>query len=711
MRLSFVAFLASLNSQAVRSQSASPLRQGEGNAADPSSSSSSQEQVNTAAQSNGFEYDTSTVSTHRSLAISNWDKEVSFAELAGQTNGGYRLALSGDGTFLAASPREEGTARFFQKKAGTSWTEIETLHLDRVDNKSLGSDVSVSNGGKRLALGSNLYNGTNTFEGKVEIYELDESSGTWINPQVIYGDMYNEQSGYSVALSRDGRTLAIGVPERTWWRSQDPYGAKFPPALGHVRVYRRLFATDDPVQLTGIDGVDKCDFCGGSVALSEDGSVFAFGCPSTCDGTGYVRVFYWVQNEGGDETQGTWKQRGKNIVGWSNTWFGFTIDLSDDGNILAIGGPKGSYAEVYQWKDTNTDTDVWEQLGQTLYRPDAVDFGVTVSLSIRPYSSCVSAILATNDRDTVHTYRLTVGNDQWEELAGVVPGVEMTLSSNSRTLAVVDPAANVYELATGCAIGTNGDPHFRTWNGRHFEYHGQCDMILVKDEDFADGLGLEVQIRTKLVRFWSFIQNAAIRIGDDTLEMQGSPDPFVNKGNNHYWFNSIYQGEVTTLGGFPVKSKYAGKHKDKRWFFSKYGGGNKVSRSFEIDLSSKYPGQKIVLGSYREFVRVDFHNPESDAFGNSVGMLGNFTTGKTFARDGITELNDYTKLGHEWQVLPEEDGMLFHNVSRPQFPEKCIDPEARAMKRRRRRRRRLGESSVTDEQAEVACASIMDVLD
>eukprot|EP00980_Cylindrotheca_fusiformis_P022911 scaffold9915_cov110-Cylindrotheca_fusiformis.AAC.2 len=233
-------------------------------------------------------------------------------------------------------------------------------------------------------------------------------------------------------------------------------------------------------------------------------------------------------------------------------------------------------------------------------------------------------------------------------------------------------------------------------------------MILVKDEDFADGLGLEVQIRTKLVRFWSFIQNAAIRIGDDTLEMQGSPDLSVNKGNNHYWINSIYQGEVTSLGGFPAEAKYAGKHKGRRWFYSKYGGGKKISRSFEIDLSSKYPGQKIVIGSYKEFVRVDFHNADSDAFGNSVGMLGDFATGKTLARDGITELKDYTMLGHEWQVLPW-DGMLFHNVSHPQFPEKCIEPEAPAVMKRRRRR--LGESSVTEEQAGAACVSIVDVLD
>eukprot|EP00980_Cylindrotheca_fusiformis_P015008 scaffold4127_cov126-Cylindrotheca_fusiformis.AAC.4 len=249
-------------------------------------------------------------------------------------------------------------------------------------------------------------------------------------------------------------------------------------------------------------------------------------------------------------------------------------------------------------------------------------------------------------------------------------------SSDSAVSVYADPSTSAPSSAPTLApspSGSNGDPHFRKWNGGHFEYHGQCDMILVKDEDFADGLGLEVQIRTKLVKFWSFIRNAVIRIGEDTLEMQGS---------------------TNTTGS--IRSTRV-----------KYGGKNKISRSFKIDLSSKYPGQKIVFGSYKEFVRVDFHNANVDAFGNSVGMLGDFTTGKTLARDGVRELNDHTKLGHEWQVLPE-DGMLFHNVSYPQFPEKCIDPEARAMKRRHRR---LGEAFITDEQAEAACAPIEDVLD
>jgi hypothetical protein len=102
-----------------------------------------------------------------------------------------------------------------------------------------------------------------------------------------------------------------------------------------------------------------------------------------------------------------------------------------------------------------------------------------------------------------------------------------------------------------------------------------------------------------------------------------------------------------------------------------------------------------------------FENGNDESFGNSVGMLGDFRSGKTLGRDGVTELDDFSMLGNEWQVLPDEN-MLFHDISKPQFPEKCIEPED---PRGERRRRRLGESSITEVQAEAACASIEDPLD
>jgi hypothetical protein len=186
----------------------------------------------------------------------------------------------------------------------------------------------------------------------------------------------------------------------------------------------------------------------------------------------------------------------------------------------------------------------------------------------------------------------------------------------------------------------------KTWKGEHFEYHGQYGVILTKDNIFANGLGLELQIRTKLVCFWSYNEGTAIRIGDDILEIEGSTDPVLTEANNHYWINFEYQGELTTLGGFPVTYHLNGMSNSKRWMSSKYPR-QKIARWFEIDLSSKDPGQKIVISTFREFVRVNFENGSDESFGNAVGMLGGFRTGKTLARDGVTELDDFIMLGNE----------------------------------------------------------------
>merc|ERR1712071_59162 len=128
-------------------------------------------------------------------------------------------------------------------------------------------------------------------------------------------------------------------------------------------------------------------------------------------------------------------------------------------------------------------------------------------------------------------------------------------------------------------------------------------------------------------------------------------------------------------------------------------------RKFEIDLSSKYPGQKIAIVTFKEFVKVSFDNGTTESYGNTAGLLGNFETGETLARDGVTVLNDFSELGNEWQVLPAEH-MLFHNTEEPQFPKRCLEPEDP----RGERRRRLGENSISAEQAEAACASLKDPL-
>ncbi|KAL3932014.1 MAG: hypothetical protein SGBAC_011048 [Bacillariaceae sp.] len=244
-------------------------------------------------------------------------------------------------------------------------------------------------------------------------------------------------------------------------------------------------------------------------------------------------------------------------------------------------------------------------------------------------------------------------------------------------------------MNTSTTPGSNGDPHFKTWKNEHYEYHGQCDMILVKDPEFANGVGMEIQIRTKLVRHWSYIKNVAIRIGNDILEIEGSADM---EEEFRYWYNLEYRSEMQTLGGFPIILK-------KREY-------SHYKRGLEIDLDSIFPGEKIEVSAWKEFVRVDFKNASAASFGKSVGLLGDFSTGKTLGRDGVTVHDDFFRFGNEWQVLPYED-MMFHIVEQPQFPKSCIlpeDPQGQL-------HRRLDESSVLEEDAEKACANLKDELD
>eukprot|EP00980_Cylindrotheca_fusiformis_P006847 scaffold1431_cov76-Cylindrotheca_fusiformis.AAC.2 len=419
-----------------------------------------------------------------------WNEVNSFDKLNGQPGKGYKLSMSGDGTVLVASPRTGGIARFFEKKEsnGTtasssfSWIENVNLRLNRTDNDSLGHDVSLSKDGKRVALGSNGYSALNFSGGKVEIYEMDDDNSTttaaaagtsWKTLQVIYGTNENDESGYSVALSKDGNTLAVGIPYRT-------YNSSTLFALGYVSVYRYW---DDDIETTttssssfqqvyGVYGEKYCDFAGGSVALSGDGSVLAIGAPSTCtDGVGNVRIFDYNEEAAADGADGnnnnnTWKQRGETIYEENNsTWFGFTIDLSDDGNYVAVGAVKGLYVKVFEWKEpkdgghadnnNNNNNGEWKQIGQTL-SGDEFDFGVVVSLSIQPPSSCnnvSSAILAINDVNSLYTYRMELptllsdddnDNDNdplllWE-LIGVIDDTEKcnSLSTDGRTIGVVD---------------------------------------------------------------------------------------------------------------------------------------------------------------------------------------------------------------------------------------------------------------------------------
>ncbi len=143
------------------------------------------------------------------------------SDIDGEAAGDYlgrSVSLSSDGTTLAigayrndGNGADSGHVRIY-KYNGTTWTQLGS-DIDgeaAVDNS--GFSVSLSSDGTTLAIGAifNDGNGNGAYSGHVRIYKYDGTTWTQLGSD-IDGEAAEDQSGFSVSLSSDGTTLAIGA--------------------------------------------------------------------------------------------------------------------------------------------------------------------------------------------------------------------------------------------------------------------------------------------------------------------------------------------------------------------------------------------------------------------------------------------------------------------------------------------------------------------
>ena len=209
-------------------------------------------------------------------------------EAAGDQSG-YSVSLSSDGNTVAigavgnaANGSGAGHVRIYENSGGF-WSQIGNDIDGEVANDYSGSSVSLSSDGNTVAIGAfgNAGNGSNA--GHVRIYE--NSGGSWSQiGQDIDGEAAGDYSGWSVSLSSDGNTVAIGALDN------DGNGSN----AGHVRIYENSGGSWSQIG-NDIDGEAAGDQSGYSVCLSSDGNTVAIGAPYN-DGigsniAGHVRVY------------------------------------------------------------------------------------------------------------------------------------------------------------------------------------------------------------------------------------------------------------------------------------------------------------------------------------------------------------------------------------------------------------------------------------
>lgn len=259
----------------------------------------------------------------------------------------------------------------------------------------------------------------------------------------------------------------------------------------------------------------------------------------------------------------------------------------------------------------------------------------------------------------------------------------------------------------------NGDPHFTTFSGISFDYHGECDLVMLSSPSFASGSGLSVHIRTtrmdgKLISY-SYISGAAVGIGNDIFEVQQDGTLFVN-GKRHMNNDASLPTEFAT---YPFTKNMIGKKKKINQYVlnltdSNIGGGQDESKHLDTMTITIHANPR----THMLFVKID------GDIHDGIGLLGNPLAGnRLLGRDGVTDMSkDCNKYGEEWQVRDTER-KLFQEQRSPQYPDACIyhvSNDGLSKKTHNLRRRLLADGKddngkVTREEANAVCEDFVGV--
>lgn len=358
-----------------------------------------------------------------------------------------------------------------------------------------GSSVSLSLDGNTLAVGARFEGSAaigidgsqtdNSAPGAGAVYVFVRNGGAWSQQAYVKASNTNTANsdffGYSVALSGDGSTLAVGAI----WEASSATGIGGNQAdnstgvAGAVYVFARSGTTWTQQAYVKASNTAAFDHFGNSVALSGDGNTLAVGAFGKDSGAGAVYVF--------TRSGGVWSQQA--YVKASNTQgsdeFGRSVTLSGDGNTLAvsaygedssatgIGGDQAdnsasSAGAVYVFTRSGS---TWSQ--QAYVKPSSTDagdrFGYSVALSGDGNTLAVGADAESSSGTGINgnqadnsassagaVYVFTRSGGTWSQQAYVKAsnteaidnfGYSVALSSDGNTLAV---GANVEDSnATG----------------------------------------------------------------------------------------------------------------------------------------------------------------------------------------------------------------------------------------------------------------------
>ena len=285
-------------------------------------------------------------------------------DISGDSNGsrfGHSVNFSNDGTTFIAGGMTSSTVKVYRINSSGNWIQLGQNFV----GGSLANNIAISSDGNIVAIGTvpNLNN-----IGYFSVYQ--NISGTWSQiGQNVMGNI-GEQFGFSVAMSSNGSVVAASAPYAT---------GKGGINSGKVRIYRNVSGTWTKIGSDIDDGEIVSEFSGIDIDLSEDGNTLAIGTLRngvSTNAKGKVRVYQNIS--------GTWTKIGNDIVGENAFDTSSSVSLSSNGNIVAIGSPynAGNGKDSGSVRVYKNNSGNWVKIGQDI-DGEAVEniSGYSVSLS------------------------------------------------------------------------------------------------------------------------------------------------------------------------------------------------------------------------------------------------------------------------------------------------------------------------------------------
>lgn len=295
---------------------------------------------------------------------------------------GGSLAISGDGNTLAVgAPQEDGDANtingadnnnrtdsgavYVYARVNGTWQVQAYVKPSNPDGHDLfGTRIALSHNGDTLAVGSPNKNRTTTGEPlngvDAESVHVFTRSGTqWTEQAIVKASnaTTGDEFGYSLALSADGNTLAVGArleDSAATGVDGDEGNSIAHSNSGAAYVYRRngnAWTKQAYLKASNTGGADSFGY---RMAISADGHTLAVAAQEDSSATGIdgdqnnndassSGAVYVFTDDGG-----AWHQQA--YIKASNTGasdeFGHSLALSSNGSTLAVGAPREDSAAM-----------------------------------------------------------------------------------------------------------------------------------------------------------------------------------------------------------------------------------------------------------------------------------------------------------------------------------------------------------------------------